>query len=136
MGTCVSKTTPEKPEAKAMLVNLYTDLESDEAIHKYALKMKSVKTDEIAKDILLGLRSKFYDIFQVRVNKLNRSNQKETTDHANTPESLNIRFNIYVSDSPHYLKGTTGKEGKKGCQTPLSICNLDEGQFNFDKYGN
>lgn len=104
-----------------MLVDLKKDLNSSEAIHKYAILMKSVKTDKKAKEILIGLRSKFYDIFHERIKKLNQQ------DTFVTPESLNIQFNIYVSDCHHYLKGTTGEE-KNG---PLLIINIIGDKMNY-----
>lgn len=104
-------------------VNLYKDLESDEAIHKFAMKMKNDTTDKNAKDLLLDLRSRFYEIFHQRVRIL--SDGTQNLDE--TPESLAIRFNIYVSDCSKYLKGTTGKE-KKG---PLLIINIKNGQMQY-----
>lgn len=102
-----------------MKVNLYTDLDIDEAIHKYLMLMKNVKTTERAKEILNNLRSILYKIFHERVRQMNMMNENKTTATCN-PESLNVRFNIYVSDCPHYLKGTTGAE-KNG---PLLIINI------------
>lgn len=104
-------------------VNLYKDLESDEAIHKFAMKMKKNTTDANAKALLIDLRSRFYDIFHERVGILSKG--KQILDE--TPESLDIRFNIYVSDCSNYLKGTTGKE-KKG---PLLVINIKNGKMEY-----